>query len=393
MGTTRRIAVVLDAERADRATAELLAGIRQFAEEAGHWRCVLLPRPQAKWAGEWDGVLARGSRRLAEQCRREGVPLVVMSDTSILEPMVRVVPGCEWGGRLAARHLLHRGYMSFGCLTFSKDVDARLMRSGFRAIRRGFGLGSAYIPRTRYAHGSRQWNYMRQVFTDWLERFERPVGILAVHDILARYLADLVLDKGWRIPEDVGIVGAGNDPAVCHFAEPALTSVDFCGERVGYVAASCLEGMLRDGRLVTKARVRVPPRLIARRSTDSRFRVEPFVSEARRFLAAHCREGIGAAEVAAALGVSRRTLYRRFREDVQYGSFADELARARVERAKGLIEATDRRMDDIARAAGFCDARYLARVFRQHEGMTPTAYRDAVRWNHGWRGGTTDEHR
>ncbi len=50
---------------------------------------------------------------------------------------------------------------------------------------------------------------------------------------------------------------------------------------------------------------------------------------------------------------------------------------ARIERARGLL-AQGRPMARVASACGFASVGYLARVFRQHTGITPGAYQKAT---------------
>jgi AraC-like DNA-binding protein len=49
--------------------------------------------------------------------------------------------------------------------------------------------------------------------------------------------------------------------------------------------------------------------------------------------------------------------------------------RIRLERARELIEATDRKIGDIAAEVGYEDSSYFSRAFRTHFGIRPNAYR------------------
>jgi AraC-like DNA-binding protein len=51
------------------------------------------------------------------------------------------------------------------------------------------------------------------------------------------------------------------------------------------------------------------------------------------------------------------------------------LARYRLDRARDLLLSTDLPLGEVARRAGFSEAPYLIRVFREAEGMTPGEYR------------------
>ena len=72
-------------------------------------------------------------------------------------------------------------------------------------------------------------------------------------------------------------------------------------------------------------------------------------------------------------GMSRSSLYRLFDADGGVQAYIRDQRLARVAAELRLV--TTGRVADIAERWGFCDAAYLARVFREVHGMTPSAYR------------------
>ncbi|AVS72059.1 AraC family transcriptional regulator [Paracidovorax avenae] len=81
--------------------------------------------------------------------------------------------------------------------------------------------------------------------------------------------------------------------------------------------------------------------------------------------------------LAAALHVSPRTLHRQLREEgASLQALKDE---ARQQRARDLLQRTDRPVKAVARAAGFASEKSFMRAFRQWTGMSPTAYRQHQR--------------
>ncbi len=82
------------------------------------------------------------------------------------------------------------------------------------------------------------------------------------------------------------------------------------------------------------------------------------------------------ADVAAHLKVSRRKLERHFRETLGLTPAAASLT-LRLAQVRHLLERADRTITQIAAETGFCDASHLIRTFRQHQGTTPEAYRNA----------------
>ncbi|MBE7462447.1 MAG: AraC family transcriptional regulator [Planctomycetes bacterium] len=78
--------------------------------------------------------------------------------------------------------------------------------------------------------------------------------------------------------------------------------------------------------------------------------------------------------LAESLDVSREHLSRTFREALGV-SPADYLVQHRLRHARRLLLESDAKLEAIARASGFSGANYFCRVFRQHVGRTPDAYR------------------
>ncbi len=92
----------------------------------------------------------------------------------------------------------------------------------------------------------------------------------------------------------------------------------------------------------------------------------------------HLDEPIGLSDLARHAGTSVRTFTRRFREET--GETAGTwLARARVERARHLLETTDLPVDRVAEAAGFGTSASLRQHLTAAVGLSPLAYRRTYR--------------
>ena len=79
-------------------------------------------------------------------------------------------------------------------------------------------------------------------------------------------------------------------------------------------------------------------------------------------------------EVARRVGISRRSLERRF-EKTLGKSPSDCYLSMRLDQAALLLNRTDQTVAAIAASTGFCDTSHFARAFRQHRGMTPAKAR------------------
>ncbi len=108
------------------------------------------------------------------------------------------------------------------------------------------------------------------------------------------------------------------------------------------------------------------------RGADLRRRV--LVQRARVYISSHYRDLGRMQDVARALGVSRYYLSRVFQAETG-GSLMAYLTRVRMEQAKSLLSREALRVDEAARAVGYRDSRYFAKVFHQYFGFSPRVLR------------------
>lgn len=98
------------------------------------------------------------------------------------------------------------------------------------------------------------------------------------------------------------------------------------------------------------------------------------VQKAQELLSADPGKPIALPKLAACCGVSPRTLLRRFRAAL--GETPGEYRQGlRIERAKQLLENTDRTVEEIVAEVGYDDSRSFRRLFLQQVGISPRRYR------------------
>jgi transcriptional regulator GlxA family with amidase domain len=98
------------------------------------------------------------------------------------------------------------------------------------------------------------------------------------------------------------------------------------------------------------------------------------VLEAQHWLQAHHTHRVGLAALARRVGLSERTLLRRFRAATGH-SPSEYLQVLRVERARESLERTRKSFDEIAWALGYHDAGSFRRIFAGVMGLSPGEYR------------------
>jgi transcriptional regulator GlxA family with amidase domain len=103
-----------------------------------------------------------------------------------------------------------------------------------------------------------------------------------------------------------------------------------------------------------------------------------FAHQVQRYLDQHLADPYDLTGLAQHFHVSSRTLLRRYKAESGEAPLA-YLQRARVRRARQLLENTDRTLADIQVAVGYRDAGAFAGLFARHVGVRPTAYRSRFR--------------
>jgi AraC-like DNA-binding protein len=106
----------------------------------------------------------------------------------------------------------------------------------------------------------------------------------------------------------------------------------------------------------------------------SRSEMSPFIREALRVIWGWSYRELSVVDVATAVGLSRRTLERYFRE-ARGCSILDEILHCRLVRAQRLLEGTRMPIKRVAWAAGFSTPERMAKVFQRMTGLSPSQYR------------------
>lgn len=372
----RRIALAVDLDWPLPHHQGVAQGVLRFARERG-WACELDPFLGSAGTGpvRYDGVIGRVTPALGAWASRTRTPAVNVWINSPVRSLPRVIPDLEAAGAMSARHFLERGLRSLAFLGRESDAAAQGMLRGFRAEAARAGVPVDVLAAPADPRQAADWHRLQRSLRRWTAGWTPPIGVLAPNDLHARYLCDLCALAKLRIPEDAAILGAGNTALLCDLMEPTLSSLEFGFERVGRGAAELLERLMA-GRRPPRAPVLVPPSgIVSRRSSDMFAVADPMVSAALRSIWARSAKPVRVDGILEDVPTSRRTLERRFREEMGR-SLHDEIRRAHVERAKRLLVETREPLKVVAARSGFRDAPQFSRVFRTAEGLTPQEYRD-----------------
>lgn len=379
MEQPRRIALLLD--RGLSFVREVIRGVRVYAAGKPNWVLRDAP-PHLRLVAQvraWKphGIIAGlVLPRVAQELIRLRIPLIDTAHTlpGLEVPTVDVDHTAV--GRLAAEHFLERKFDRFGFFGSEAAAYSRAQEAAFcqRVAAEGHTVSSCYTEYLADLTTAALWKKSTQKAQRWLRQLAKPVAVLCCEDAPARYLADVCSQMGLRVPEDVALLGVGNDDLDCRLTQPALSSVVVPSERIGFEAAALLDRLMA-GRPAPQKPLLLPPlHVVTRYSTDILAVEDETVQAALQYIREHAWETMSVNDLANGIAVGRRLLERRFRS-VLGRSVLDEICRVRVERAKELLTDTHLPITTIATRSGFPSARRLDVVFAKQTGLSPREYR------------------
>jgi LacI family transcriptional regulator len=114
--------------------------------------------------------------------------------------------------------------------------------------------------------------------------------------------------------------------------------------------------------------------MVVRQSSDILGIADPRIAAAMAVIRDRASDRLSVDELAQQMGMSRRTLERRFQEMLGRGIEA-EMRRVRIQRARQLLSATSMPLREVAEKAGFGDVFYFSTAFRKAENMSPGEWR------------------
>jgi LacI family transcriptional regulator len=381
MPTPRRIPhVLLLIETSVAYGRGIVEGIARYALENGPWSVQfegrgldsLPPRWLKNWRG--DGVISRTvSLKTARLLKATHLPVVELHGSEKIG-VAQVRVDFDMMAAMAADHLRNSGLQRFAYFVCGETFANKEQCEAFRKAIRGLGFECRVFPAPTVKEIVPHWDErQRPNVVKWLRSLPRPIGIFTSADSYAVRVLDICRELNIAVPEEVAILGLGNDKVICETLRPTLSSLDLDPKRIGFEAARLLDNKMSGKRI--HEIVRIPPSHIAvRQSTDLTAVEDSDVVHAMRYIRENACTGIDIADVANEVGISLSVLQRRFHKFLGRTPKA-EIMRIQIEHAKKLLAQTGRNCESIARKSGFSSLASFARAFHREVGMPPNAYR------------------
>lgn len=363
----------------------VIEGIGRFAREAGwhlEMRAVIEGGIPRQWKG--DGMLVndteapRLERFIKTQIRRQ--PTVLIGSNHRYTDFHAVQEDNLEIGRLAARHFLERGHRNFAWFSLRRGRVEADRRKGFLDALEAAGHSCSLL---EWGGERDSWERSRKVLLKQLEVLPKPLAVFALDDLLAIDTVEVCLSRGWRVPEDVAVMGVGNMELACECSRVPISSVDENLAEISYRAAARLDALMRaqaktgSGEVVVRELVPVKG-VFLRRSTDSVAVAHPGLKKALDFIQSDFDGRIGTPEIAQAAGLSQRALHYVFQAELK-STPARHLLEVRMQKAEAMLLAGSLKISAVADFCGFGTVRNLHRCFARSRGCSPKQFRMRAR--------------
>jgi LacI family transcriptional regulator len=301
---------------------------------------------------------------------------VNFSDTLMENRLPTVVSDSRAVGTMVADYLLNLGHVHFA---FWGDWTASYSKRQCDAFHQRLLLSGRCQSFHEFPRVPKPWDItpaMMQHVKRWLKRLPKPIAVFGALDLYATVAAELAVEAGMGVPDDLAVIGVGDDAFFANYGAVPVTSVRLPSEAMGRQVGKCLEAMF-EGRLTGSPRYEFPPVGITERSSTATSHAgNPLLRASLAYIREHAMSGIRVDDVIRHSGYSPATLQNLFRNKLGR-SILDEIWIHKLRGIKELISADQLTLDAIAEKAGLSSAQHLCSVFRKLTGQTPGQFRNA----------------
>lgn len=200
--------------------------------------------------------------RVYREVQASRIPVVLLGSPAAFCSQFVSVQSEELAASFAAtQHLLELGHTRIAYFTGPLPaIWAQERYEGFRRAHREAGLD---VDDRLVFHAGSSIEDGAKAALQFINEKCDATAIQAVNDLVAIGCAETLAPQGLRIPDDLSLVGFGNDRAAEHFRVP-LTTINQPKFRLGHAAVDVMQRLLRGQPVDNK---RLPAELVIRHST------------------------------------------------------------------------------------------------------------------------------
>lgn len=330
-------------------------------------------------AYDCDGIIAKlNDERVTRHLKHLAVPIVGIGGRDEFyksTPRIARVCGDDNAvARMGAKYLLGLGFRRFAFFNEAAAQSkawASERAAAFAGVVQEAGFACNIF--SSKCDPAKQWREYQCELHAWLGTLGTPTAIMACSDRRARHVLQACRTSGLRVPDDIAVLGVGDDDLMCELTRPPLSSVRQGDFRMGVQSATLLERMMK-ARVFSRQLHIQPEEVVVRQSTDITTVADPDVAAALAFIRRHGCDRIRVRDVLEMSNMSRTTLDGKLRGLIGRTIHA-EIRRVQLQTAQRLLVTTNLSIKTISRRSGFSTVQFFSSVIRKATGLPPSEFR------------------
>ena len=305
--------------------------------------------------------------------------IIVLHDSTVHKNLPVIKTDSCMIAKLAGEHLLTKGFKNFAFCGYDNFEWSNERKYFFTKFINDAGFKSINYNSIKKKL-TNDWKSEQLKVSSWLNSLPKPVGIMACNDDRGQHILEICKLNGFKVPEDIAVIGVDNDPMICEIGDPPLSSIALNVESAGYEAAGLLDKLMNGKKNQAQQITVSPTHLVQRQSTDILAVKDPDLLAAIRFIRENAAKKIRVNQIVDATNVCRRVLERKFIKII-HKSICTELKHVRIELISQMLIESDLQISEIISLFSFTDAEHISRDFKKAKGIGLSQFRKQHRPN------------
>lgn len=363
----------------------LLKGILAYSKKHKPWVVCKMPisykmkfgiEGVVEWARRWEANAIIGQFEENDNVQLfhdNGIIAIAQDFRSRFPQIPHITSNYELTGKMGAEYFLQKGYKNYAFYGNRGVVWSVDRYKGFADRIKKSGYEVKYHE-SQHSRLEDLWFYETESLCQWLLSLPRPIALMACDNNQGSRITEICKFYGIRIPEDISVLGVGNDEIVCNLSHPSLSSIKLQLEKAGYDVAQLIENLVKGRKVGGKDIVINPAYIVSRQSTDIYATADPYILSILKYIHLNIHKKMNVDDIVSTVPLSRRLVEIRFREATQQ-SIYKYIFNLRLGRFAERLLTTSDPVTEIATSVGLTDYRNLSRQFKAIKGCTPVEYR------------------
>ena len=364
--------IVLLVETSREFGRQLIIGIARYSRINGPWSFYKEPiglKSSIPLLTSWkpDGIIMRDSLITKELLKLKIPTILALHDSSWSKNLPVVRTDSRSIAKMASEHLIGKGIKNFAFCGFDNFEWSNERKLNFQQFNKEAGY-KTYIYNSLKRIKKNDWENEQTLVIDWIKTLPKPVGIMTCNDDRGQHILEVCKLSGFKVPEDVAVIGVDNDPMICEIGDPPLTSIALNVESAGYETAKLLDELISGKKMLGQQILVSPTHVVQRQSTDILAVNDIDIAAAISFIRENAKNKILIKDVVKITHLGRRALEQRFKKNI-HRSIYNEIRQVRVELISKMLIETDMSISQISSLFNFTDVEHISRYFKKEKGI------------------------